>query len=80
MLGVEIVRDRKTKEPASKGLLRLMDLCKERGLLIGKGAMAGNVIRIKPPFCIDRGDADFITRVLDETLGRVEKEAGISPV
>lgn len=75
MLGVELVRDRKTKEPAAKETLRLMDLCKERGLLIGKGAMAGNVVRIKPPMCIDKGDVEFILRTLDEGLGILEKKA-----
>ena len=74
MLGIELVRDRATKEPAAKETLRLMDLCKDRGLLIGKGAMAGNVVRIKPPMCIDKGDTEFIIRTLDEGLGIIEKE------
>lgn len=74
MLGVELVRDRKTKEPAAKETLRLMDLCKDQGLLVGKGAMAGNVIRIKPPLCIDKGDVDFIIGTLDKALGVVAKE------
>lgn len=74
MLGFELVKDRKTKEPAAKETLRVMDLCKDRGLLVGKGAMAGNVIRIKPPLCITKDDAEFIYKVLDEVLGIVEKE------
>jgi alanine-glyoxylate transaminase/(R)-3-amino-2-methylpropionate-pyruvate transaminase len=73
MLGIELVKDRKTKEPAAKEMLRLMDLCKEAGLLIGKGAMAGNVIRIKPPLCIDAGDVDFILKTLDACIGTIEK-------
>jgi len=77
MLGIELVRDRKTKEPAPEEMLRMMDLCKERGLFIGKGAMAGNTIRIKPPLCIEKADADFIVETLDECLGLVEKETGI---
>lgn len=77
MLGLELVRDRKTKVPAAAEMLRVMDLCKERGLLIGKGAMAGNVVRIKPPLCITKSDADFIVRTLDAVFGIVEKEAGI---
>jgi len=74
MLGLELVKDRKTKEPAAKEMLELMELCKDSGLFIGKGAMAGNVIRIKPPFCITKDDADFIVKVLDENLGIVAKK------
>lgn len=74
MLGIELVKDRITKEPAAQEVLRLMDLCKVRGLLIGKGAMAGNVVRIKPPLCINESDVDFIAATLDETLGIVGKE------
>ncbi len=77
MLGVELVKDRKTKEVAPKETLRLMELCKDRGLLIGKGGMAGNVVRIKPPMCINRKDADFIADVLDESLGALEKETRV---
>ena len=73
MLGVELVRDRKTKEPAAKETVALMELCKDRGLLIGKGAMAGNVVRIKPPYCITKENADFICATLDECLGIIEK-------
>lgn len=75
MLGAEMVKDRKTKEPASKETLRLMDVCKDRGLLIGKGGMSGNVVRIKPPMCITQKDADFIVDVLDESIGVIEKES-----
>jgi alanine-glyoxylate transaminase/(R)-3-amino-2-methylpropionate-pyruvate transaminase len=74
MLGIELVKDRKTKEPASQEMLECMELCKDRGLLVGKGAMAGNVIRIKPPLCLNRTDAEFIVKVLDEVLGILEKK------
>lgn len=74
MLGVELVRDQKTKEPAAQELLQLMDLSKDRGLLIGRGGMAGNVVRIKPPLCITQEDADFIYEVLDESLAVIEKK------
>lgn len=77
MLGVELVKNRKTKEIAPKETLRLMELCKDRGLLIGKGGMAGNVVRIKPPMCIGKKDADFIVDVLDESIGALEKEVRI---
>lgn len=74
MIGLELVKDRKTKEPAAREMIELMELCKDSGLFIGKGAMAGNVIRIKPPLCINKDDADFIVKVLDENLGIVAKK------
>ncbi len=37
MLGVELVRDRKTKEPANTEAADVLERCKDRGLLIGKG-------------------------------------------
>jgi alanine-glyoxylate transaminase / (R)-3-amino-2-methylpropionate-pyruvate transaminase len=69
MLGVELVRDRQTKEPATAETVRVLELCKERGLLIGKGGLYGNVLRIKPPMCLTRDDADFLADCLDEVLG-----------
>lgn len=72
MLGIELVKDRNSKEPAAEELLQVMELCKERGLLIGKGAMAGNVIRIKPPMCINRDDVEFIISTLDEVFTEIE--------
>jgi len=68
MLGVELVRDRNTKEPATSETAELVELCKERGLLIGKGGLAGNTLRIKPPMCLTRDDADFVADCLDEVL------------
>jgi alanine-glyoxylate transaminase/(R)-3-amino-2-methylpropionate-pyruvate transaminase len=68
MLGIELVRDRESKEPASRELLQVLELARERGLLIGKGGLHGNVIRIKPPMCITRSDADFIADCLAEVF------------
>ncbi len=41
---------------------------KERGLLIARGGIYGNVPRIKPPICITKPDPDFLVVCLDETL------------
>ncbi len=71
MLGVELVRDRQSKEPATTETADLLELCKERGLLIGKGGLAGNTLRIKPPMCLSRDDADFLVDCLDEVLSEV---------
>ena len=71
MLGVELVRDRKTKEPANTETGRVLELCKERSLVIGKGGLFGNTLRIKPPMCITKADVDFLADCLDEVLGIV---------
>ncbi len=71
MLGVELVRDRTSKEPATTETAEVHELCKDRGLLVGKGGLYGNVLRIKPPMCLTTDDADFIADCLDEVLGVV---------
>ncbi len=71
MLGVELVKDRTTKEPASAECLAVFEKCRELGLLIGKGGLAGNTLRIKPPMCITSADAEFLLAVLDRALESV---------
>jgi len=73
MLGVELVRDRTTKDPASAETVDVLELAKERGLLIGKGGLFGNVLRIKPPMCVTKDDADFLVETIDEVLTLVTK-------
>ena len=68
MLGVELVRDRQTKEPATTETADLLERCKDRGLLLGKGGLFGNTLRIKPPMCLTRDDADFLVDCLDEVM------------
>ncbi|NOX59290.1 MAG: aspartate aminotransferase family protein [Planctomycetes bacterium] len=68
MLGVELVRDRESKEPANTEAAEIMERCKDRGLLIGKGGLYGNTLRIKPPMCLTKTDADFLVDCLDEVL------------
>jgi 4-aminobutyrate aminotransferase len=45
MQGIELVKDRETKEPAPQAVLRVLEETKRRGVLIGKGGLYGNVIR-----------------------------------
>jgi alanine-glyoxylate transaminase/(R)-3-amino-2-methylpropionate-pyruvate transaminase len=48
-----------------------MEMCKQRGLIIGKGGLKGNTLRIKPPMCITKDDADFLVDCLDEVLATI---------
>jgi alanine-glyoxylate transaminase/(R)-3-amino-2-methylpropionate-pyruvate transaminase len=72
MLGVELVRDRATKEPAKQQAADLLDAAREMGVLIGKGGLDGNVLRIKPPMCITAQDVDFALDVFDRALTQTE--------
>lgn len=74
MLGVELVRSRSEREPADTETIRIQDYCRENGVLLGKGG-AGNVLRIKPPYCITQEDAATILSVLDDALTEVEHAA-----
>jgi alanine-glyoxylate transaminase/(R)-3-amino-2-methylpropionate-pyruvate transaminase len=73
MLGVELVRDRDTKMPAKEETLDVLEAAREMGVLLGKGGLDGNVLRIKPPMCITAADVDYALEVLDHALARVER-------
>jgi alanine-glyoxylate transaminase/(R)-3-amino-2-methylpropionate-pyruvate transaminase len=72
MLGVELVSDRSTKQPAKQETLAVLEAAREMGVLVGKGGLDGNVLRIKPPMCITADDADFALDVLDQALASVK--------
>jgi len=73
MLGVELVRDQKTREPANTETAAILEEARERGLLLGKGGFYGNVLRIKPPMCLTSADARFLVACLDEILGSMAR-------
>ena len=74
MLGVELVRDRKTKEPANAEAADILEQMKARGVLLGKGGLYGNTLRIKPPMCLTKDDADYLVAMLDEVLTKQERK------
>ena len=67
--GVELVREH--KEPATQEILKLFEATKRRGLLIGKGGLYGNVIRITPPLNISKTDVDEAIGILDRAFADV---------
>jgi alanine-glyoxylate transaminase/(R)-3-amino-2-methylpropionate-pyruvate transaminase len=68
MLGIELVKDRATKEPAKAECAQVLETCREMGLLLGKGGLNGQTIRFSPPMCIHEQDADFLLEVLDQAF------------
>lgn len=73
MQAIELVKDPKTKEPAPQETNLAMDECRKRGLLVGKGGLWGNVIRMSPPLNIGKSDVDEAMKALDGAFAAVEK-------
>jgi alanine-glyoxylate transaminase / (R)-3-amino-2-methylpropionate-pyruvate transaminase len=71
MLGIELVKDRQSKEPAREECAQILETCKEMGLLLGKGGLWGQTIRFSPPMCVNAQDADFLLEVLDHAFQRL---------
>jgi 4-aminobutyrate aminotransferase-like enzyme len=65
---LELVEDRRTKAPAAAETALAMEAARENGLLIGKGGMYGNVLRISPPMNVGRADVDQFLTLLDKSL------------
>jgi taurine-pyruvate aminotransferase len=72
LAGVELVRDRQTKESAPADVIkRVVDLCRRNGVLVGRsggGRHLGNTIQLSPPLVITRPEIDRVVSVLDRAL------------
>jgi alanine-glyoxylate transaminase/(R)-3-amino-2-methylpropionate-pyruvate transaminase len=75
MLGVQLVSDPVSRAPATAETLEVLEAARELGVLLGKGGLDGNVLRIKPPLCITKEDVDFALEVLEEALERIGRSA-----
>ncbi|XP_058056683.1 alanine--glyoxylate aminotransferase 2, mitochondrial isoform X2 [Anopheles bellator] len=70
MIGVELVADKNTRRHLSAPhFVDIWEMCKDMGVLFGRGGLNANVLRIKPPMCITKTDVDFSLQVLDKALG-----------
>jgi 4-aminobutyrate aminotransferase len=76
LLAVELVEDRRSKAPAATAMLQLMEAARENRIMIGRGGLYGNVMRLSPPMNIGRADVDEFIARLDASL--VQCEAAIS--
>lgn len=68
---MELVRDRRTKEPAAQETLAMLEAMREEGVLCGKGGLYGNVLRVTPPMNISTADVDLFAERLDRAFTRV---------
>jgi 4-aminobutyrate aminotransferase-like enzyme len=69
--GLELVRDPTTKEPATKEIAALMERTRENGILVGKGGLYGNALRISPPMNIGKSDVDDFIKALDKSFSEI---------
>jgi 4-aminobutyrate aminotransferase-like enzyme len=71
MQGMELVKDRRTKEPYPEAALRVLEETKQRRVLIGKGGLYGNVVRVGMPLIAGRAHVDELVAALDAALATV---------
>jgi 4-aminobutyrate aminotransferase-like enzyme len=76
LIGIELVRDQQTKEPATAETLEVYRRAMDLGVIFGttKYAGLGNVLKVKPPFTISQTQLDRVIEVLDQVLTAVENK------
>jgi len=68
-IGVELVRDRDSLEPAGDEAGVIANRMRDRGVLVSTDGPFHNVLKIKPPLCFSEEDADLLASTLDDLLG-----------
>ncbi|MBI3944633.1 MAG: aspartate aminotransferase family protein [Armatimonadetes bacterium] len=71
VFGLELVKDKQTKEPAPDLTRKLIDVAARNGLLIGSVGTFGNVIRVAPPLVITESEAEESLDILERSLGQL---------
>jgi len=66
--GAELVRDRKSREPATDETKRLVNSMRERGVLLSRIGQHDNVLKMRPPMPFSQDNADLLLQTLDEAL------------
>ena len=69
-LGVDLVTDRDTREPATAFAGDVAERMRARGVLISTDGPADNVLKLKPPIVFGRAEADVLLDELDAVLSR----------
>lgn len=73
LLAIELVKDRKTKQPATDEAKQVVERLRTRRVLVGKSGSDWNTIRFAPPMCITRADIDYVSDALDLSLAELEQ-------
>ena len=67
--GIDLVKDRDTREPAAEIASQVPDAMKARGILMGLTGRYGSVLKVRPPLIFDKSHVDMFIENLDEVLG-----------
>lgn len=70
-IGLELVRDRVSKEPAPEVASLLINALRQRGILIGAAGPFGSTLKIRPPLCFGKEHADMFITACDEELREI---------
>jgi 4-aminobutyrate aminotransferase len=71
MLGIETVEsDSDEPDPARAG--QLLEECRKRGLLVGKGGLYGNVLRIAPPMTVTEEEIDTAAEIIADSVSAID--------
>ena len=72
VVGVEIVKDRETKEPDSVRMVAVQNRMRELGVLVGREGHHGNVFKIRPPLVFSRANADTLVAAMDQAMSEMQ--------
>lgn len=71
MLAVELVKDRRSREPATEATAEVFEASRRHGLVLSKSGNFRNVLRMVPPLCLSMDDVEPVAAALDRSFAEV---------
>ena len=72
MLAIEMVKDRKTKEPDRETTAAVFENCRDSGLILSKSGPTQSVLRMVPPMCLNLDDVEVVAEGLDQAFSALK--------
>jgi len=73
LMGLEFVKDRRTKQPAKEETAKILSICARNGLIVLGGGLYGNVLRLHPSMLIEEAILEKALDILDDSIGEFER-------
>lgn len=77
MQAIELVKDRRTKEPASRETAFVFQRTREHGIVVSKSGNFGNILRMVPPLCLSMEDVGPTIEALDRSFADLSRYGGL---